>query len=148
MKRGVILAAVALAGLSAACAQPEPYAPELEVCVQDAAGAEAFKDLLKSYARTQGLKFVDSSRETAASGPSRPIIEVVAENDVARVVAGNSGLAFYQLAVGFTGPKASREALSGEVTALLEKRWKVERIQAGRGPVIDPECGRYANWKD
>ncbi|WP_269716505.1 hypothetical protein [Caulobacter sp. NIBR2454] len=130
----------------AGCSQPEPYAPELEVCVQDPAGLEAFKGLLKGYADAEGMTFADSSRETAPSGPSRPVVQIAVEKDGAGLAAGNTGLAFYQLAIGFSGAKAEREKLSADVVRLLERRWTVEPVGEG-GLVIDPECGRYANWK-
>ncbi|MET0338461.1 MAG: hypothetical protein ABW063_11970 [Caulobacter sp.] len=138
IRRLLLLAALALT----ACAKEEPAGPVLEVCVQDQAGAEAFKDALRAYAEAGGMTVADGG------DVSRRLVQLTAQGkDRAGFTAGNTGLAIYQMALGVSGPAAERKKVAGDLKKLFEQQWKVKPVAPERGVVLDPECGRYADWK-
>ncbi|WP_369060606.1 hypothetical protein ABOZ73_03040 [Caulobacter sp. 73W] len=125
-----------------ACAKEEPAGPVLEVCVQDQAGMEAFKDALRAYAEAGGMTLADGG------DASRRLVRLTAEGkDGAGFTAGNTGLAIYQMALGVSGPAAEQEKVTGDLQKLFEQQWKVKPVTPERGVVLDPECGRFADWK-
>ncbi|MDG2523244.1 hypothetical protein P7B02_17070 [Caulobacter segnis] len=141
MSKRAAFAILAVLALSA-CAEKAAEVATYEVCVQDQAGMEAFKDALRAYAEAGGMSFADGG------DPSRRLVQLTAQGkDGAGFTAGNTGLAIYQMAIGVTGPTAERDKAAGDLRKLFEQRWKLESVPADKGVVLDPDCGRFADWK-
>jgi hypothetical protein len=144
-----ILVAVALAS----CAQGTRPFLMWQICLQDQRGVDEFKRVLQAIALDQKLKYIDSSVETqhelkdiGASGPNMHssgglIFVGVESDDGLGLMAGNTGLNDYDVAVGFNGPDLVKaHAFADIASARLAQRWKLKRVPQDSGASPDPGC--------
>lgn len=123
----------------------------VQVCVENKAGVERFKQTLQSMARDERMRYVDrsdaSERELqvldALKRPRGTLVNVgVIGNEGHSLGAGNLGLNTYDIAVGFSHG-SDREAgfeFSNRVIAQLEQHWTVKTVSKGSGAFPDPDC--------
>jgi hypothetical protein len=144
-----ILAMVALAS----CGQGTRPFLMWQICLQDQRGVEEFKRVLQAIALDQKLKYIDSSTETqrelkdiGASGPNMHtsgglIFIGVESDDGLGLLAGNTGLNDYDVAIGFNGPNLVKARAFADIASTqLAQHWKLKRVPQGSGAFPDPEC--------
>lgn len=145
---------VAFFVLLAACSSGKDSFRVAQVCFANGQDALRFVQEMKDIADEERMEFIDGSaaaayglkaggydRGRASGGPT--IHLAVQRDDGMMVMAGNMGLAGYQVALWFIEGSSPSEAIrfADKVIGRLGQLWHVKLLPAGSWVQLDSKCG-------
>lgn len=155
-RRGLrIIAVVALGtGALCSCGKAQESFLTVQLCLKNEQGVATFKELMRSIAAMQKMRYVDASESTqtdlktiGATGPnmhaSGGLIYVgVQSDDGLGLSAGNMGLNKFDVALGITEGSRPADArrFADAVLKELQQRWVVKTLPPRTGAFPDPTC--------
>jgi len=143
-------AVISLLGMIYGCAPGKRPFMQVQLCLRDAQGLSEFTRLMQSVAKSEGMKFIDGSEKTKSEltaihghAPTTPIINLGVEGvDGVGLMAGDLGVADYQVSVGFSEGSSPAEAhrFADTVVNRLKTQWHVDTVPAGKGAFPVANC--------
>jgi hypothetical protein len=126
----------------------------VQLCLGNEDNLAEFMNMMRSVAQSEHMNYVDGSAETKRNletigarkpGQADPFINIGIEDKHRSVLmmGGNLGLPGYQVALGFgegTEPSEAH-ALADEIVRILNTRWQVLTVPAGKGALPLKACG-------
>ena len=137
------------------CSRTQEAFQTIVTCVVDQRGVAELKNVMRTVAQFENLKFIDNSAQQGsdlkAMGADKLLkrdaslaIDLHIEGKGGMgVTAGNLSLPPYQVALGFTegSDAAKAHRLSVRLVRALSRRWHVETVPQGMGAVPMKSCG-------
>jgi len=149
----IVVACAALVAVSGCSGRRS--AVHVQLCVEDEAGIEELRVILRDAASEAGLKFIDYSKERPselkATGASLAFLEKPEHyfevwGDAGRGAgfsAGNLGLSSFEVSIGFGGggeEQAEAKELAQKVISEISKHWPVTLVPPNRGALPTGRC--------
>jgi hypothetical protein len=144
-----LLTVLVLTGLLTGCVGGQRPFLQVQLCLDDAADAARFIDLMQSVSESHRMRYVDRSALTQKEliqlkkAPGYQVVDVGAwDEQGVGWGAGNVGLSAYEMSIGFsegTSP-SSAHAFAEEVIQRMSSKWKVYTVPSNRGAL--PRCRR------
>lgn len=115
---------------------------QVQVCLGDEQNVAVFKDMMKSIARSQHMKYIDGSAATQKyltvikANPDYRLINIGLEGkDDLYMDATNLGLSAYEVSVGFAQGTNHAEVhrFADTVVSALKTKWHVYSVPPDRG---------------
>jgi hypothetical protein len=121
----------------------------VQLCLRDQQNVFLFKNVVRSIAQSEHMKFIDGSTMTQKDlntlkvGPKFPLVYIGVDGaDGVGMEGGNLGLSAYEVALGFSEGSNSVAAhrFADTVVGELKKRWPVFVVPRDRGATHSKNC--------